>query len=199
MSEITPQDRSNPAITDRHDEATIDMPALTLWQPWASLIAEGVKVIETRSWAAPTSLIGERIAIHAAAKRPPDTWANETPSAPWLDLDVMAKHYLVDEASDVPGMFRHRWTGPLGAVVAIARLAACVPMAERMPAQDACPWPTLVRWRGFGSAEFVQTYADQIPYGDFAPGRWAWLLYDIEKLPEPVPAKGFQKVWRWSR
>jgi activating signal cointegrator 1 len=45
------------------------MKALTLWQPWASLIVMGHKQYETRSWKR-DSLIGERIAIHAA-KRPP--------------------------------------------------------------------------------------------------------------------------------
>ncbi|WP_148133944.1 ASCH domain-containing protein [Candidatus Formimonas warabiya] len=33
----------------------------TLWQPWASLIAEGYKKIETRSWKAPEKVIGQRI------------------------------------------------------------------------------------------------------------------------------------------
>ena len=34
------------------------MKALSLWQPWASLIAYGVKDIETRSWAAPAGVKG---------------------------------------------------------------------------------------------------------------------------------------------
>ena len=42
------------------------MKALTIWQPWASLLASGRKKYETRSWA--TSYRGP-IAIHAA-KRP---------------------------------------------------------------------------------------------------------------------------------
>ncbi len=41
------------------------MPAITLHQPWASLIAHGIKKVETRSWPPPHSIIGERIAIHA--------------------------------------------------------------------------------------------------------------------------------------
>ena len=45
------------------------MKAITLWQPWASLITEGMKTRETRSWQPPASLVGQRIAIHAA-KRP---------------------------------------------------------------------------------------------------------------------------------
>lgn len=44
------------------------MKALTLWQPWASLVALGEKRIETRCWQ--TKYRGE-LAIHAAAQLPP--------------------------------------------------------------------------------------------------------------------------------
>lgn len=43
------------------------MKAITLWQPWASLIAIGAKQYETRSWS--TTYRGP-IAIHAAMKHP---------------------------------------------------------------------------------------------------------------------------------
>ena len=42
------------------------MKTISLWQPYASLIAAGVKTIETRGWAPPKGLMGQRIAIHAA-------------------------------------------------------------------------------------------------------------------------------------
>ena len=45
------------------------MRALSLWQPWASLIAIGAKRYETRSYA--TGIRGE-LAIHAAKKKDPD-------------------------------------------------------------------------------------------------------------------------------
>lgn len=45
------------------------MKVLTVWQPWASLIAIGVKPFEFRSRQAPVTAINQRIAIHAA-KRP---------------------------------------------------------------------------------------------------------------------------------
>ncbi|MFL5577327.1 MAG: ASCH domain-containing protein [Gemmatimonadaceae bacterium] len=48
------------------------MKALTLTQPWATLVAIGAKTIETRSW--PTHYRGE-VAIHAA-KGFPD-WARQ--------------------------------------------------------------------------------------------------------------------------
>jgi activating signal cointegrator 1 len=44
------------------------MKAISLWQPWASFIAIGVKPFETRDWAPSPRLIGQRIAIHAAKK-----------------------------------------------------------------------------------------------------------------------------------
>ena len=41
------------------------MKALSLWQPWASLMADSRKKIETRSWRPPIWLIGQQVAIHA--------------------------------------------------------------------------------------------------------------------------------------
>jgi hypothetical protein len=40
------------------------MKALSLQEPFASLVCNGRKRVENRSWAPPASLIGERIAIH---------------------------------------------------------------------------------------------------------------------------------------
>lgn len=44
------------------------MKAITLHEPWASLIRDGRKTVETRDWPAPFFLVGERIAIHAGKK-----------------------------------------------------------------------------------------------------------------------------------
>ena len=41
------------------------MYAITLHQPWASLIALGIKTVETRSLPAPALLVGQTIVIHA--------------------------------------------------------------------------------------------------------------------------------------
>ena len=71
-------------------------------QPWASLIACGLKTIQTRDWPPPMAVVGERIAIHAG-KRPPDSWE-------WNDdLRLACEQWNFDM--------------PLGAVVATARLA----------------------------------------------------------------------------
>lgn len=54
----------------------IRLPAISLWQPWASLCFTPrhadfrmVKVHETRHWPAPPRVIGQRVLIHAAQKR----------------------------------------------------------------------------------------------------------------------------------
>ena len=168
------------------------MRALTLWQPWASLIAEGVKTIETRSWPAPKDLVGERFAIHAAAKmtREQRSIAYADPIGRALnDVGIML-------GGDCAAL-------PLGAVVATARLAACLPMVpwndpqqrngeHRLFVDERSIWRT--NPRGGGPLNMTT----QLPYGDFAPGRWGWLLADVEKLPEPVPAKGRQRLWRWE-
>jgi hypothetical protein len=78
--------------------------ALSLWQPWASLIACGVKVHETRHWSPPIRLIGQRLAIHAAKKIG--------------DVDGALDAILTDR-------FGWGWSNalPLGAIVATCTLA----------------------------------------------------------------------------
>lgn len=87
------------------------MKALTIWQPWATLIALGHKKIETRGWH--TNHRGP-IAIHAAT-RPlgPEERAY---------LDHLREHVglALPDASDLP----------LGAVVATANLYDCLQMSD---------------------------------------------------------------------
>lgn len=44
------------------------MKAISLHQPWASLLAAGRKAHETRHWPAPQGMIGQPLIIHAAKK-----------------------------------------------------------------------------------------------------------------------------------
>ncbi len=44
------------------------MKTISVKQPWASLIAHGIKDIENRTWPCPQKYIGERVLIHASAK-----------------------------------------------------------------------------------------------------------------------------------
>ncbi len=91
------------------------MKALTIWQPWASLLLSGRKRYETRSWA--TSYRGP-IAIHAA-KRP----VRQTIDAlvadrgdGWLTLDYFESLFMR------PGELNQL---PTGAIVGTAILTRC--------------------------------------------------------------------------
>lgn len=82
--------------------------AISLWQPWASLVAAGVKMHETRHW--PTSYRGP-IAICAAK-------TVDTAGAPYeLCRAVLGRHWETRELR--------------GAVLAVATLDACL-HTERM-------------------------------------------------------------------
>jgi hypothetical protein len=50
------------------------MRCISLWQPWAQWVALGWKTIETRSHNRFASLVGQRIAIHAAQKWDHHAW-----------------------------------------------------------------------------------------------------------------------------
>lgn len=42
------------------------MKAISIKQPWASLIAYGIKDFENRTWKCPQKYIGQRVLIHAS-------------------------------------------------------------------------------------------------------------------------------------
>jgi hypothetical protein len=89
------------------------MKALSLWQPWATLIAIGAKEFETRHWAAPKRLIGQRIAVHAAKRTSELHIATTYPFQPQLAA-----------AGEHPDQL------PLGAIVATAVVADCWQMTQ---------------------------------------------------------------------
>ncbi len=50
----------------------------------------------------------------------------------------------------------------------------------------------MTRWdpMGIGGWLVAESLDDQLPYGDFTPGRFAWMLRDPEPLAEPIPMRG---------
>ncbi len=57
------------AYDARTPTAGRDLDAITVWQPWASLIVAGLKRFEWRTWPAPKTKIGQRLVIHAGSHR----------------------------------------------------------------------------------------------------------------------------------
>lgn len=91
------------------------MKALSLWQPWASLVAWGLKHVETRDW--PTPYRGPLL-IHAAMR-----WTGEEREAA-EDLWPAGHLGYVSTAHPAPL--------PLGAIVAVARLVDCARMTAAL-------------------------------------------------------------------
>jgi hypothetical protein len=142
------------------------MKALTLHQPYATLVAVGAKRIETRGWR--TRYRGP-LAIHAARSFSPEMRAlclrepfrTVLQQAGYTDLDSL----------------------PLGAVVATCYLMDCLPTGpdtatppHDLPLKDSAEWA----------------------FGNYAPGRWQWLLEDVRPLQPPQPVRGKQGLWEWS-
>jgi hypothetical protein len=88
--------------------------AISLHQPWASLIAQGAKTIETRSWRTPYRGL---LAIHAA-------------KVVSRDLLVLAEPAAYDQAT-IDAVYRALKDPPRGAIVAVARLVKCLPTAPQ--------------------------------------------------------------------
>ena len=168
------------------------MKALSLWQPFPSLTADGVKTSETLTWPAPTSLYGQRVGIHAAKRwLAPEDWSPNVviATAAMLDVDV-----------DTPPEEMARML-PYGAMVATATLVHCRQVVEHdtmaLPPgrkQAALTVPIAVLDAGAGARQAV--LLDGL--GDYSIGRWVWRWGGIERLDPPVPARGAQGLWEWS-
>lgn len=148
------------------------MKAITLTQPFASLIAIGAKRIETRSWR--TNYRGP-LAIHAAKGYGGLPGRNLTDFC--LNEPFRSALFAGGIRQLVPGQDL-----PLGAVVAVATLHACV-LANHC---TEFPW-----WEGSAAPH-------ELAFGDFTPGRWLWILRDVLPLPEPIPARGSLNLWEWN-
>jgi activating signal cointegrator 1 len=151
------------------------MKALTLWQPWATLVAMEMKRIETRCWA--TKHRGE-LAIHAAAKLPPK----------WLGASSRTDPFR-DELADIFGVRRDRDDRagkhvddilrglPYGKVVCIVNLLEIEETSDML-------------------REIVST-RERI-FGNYEDGRYAWRLEMIEVFEPAIPAKGNRMLWNWK-
>lgn len=162
---------------------TID--AITVYQPWASLIPLGAKRYETRHWKPSRELIGELIAIHAGRNRE-ELDSIEATMITMRGWDEERKRQYV--SSDPRGVYlRHLQTAltghsrtpsdlPLGVILCICRLV------------------------GVHNVETIRGDLDQRErgFGNYADGRYAWELEVVQVFDPPIPQAGQQGIWRWT-
>ena len=170
------------------------MKTITLTQPWATLIAVGAKRIETRSWS--TGYRGP-IAIHAAkglADMSEQDLAELVAYEPFFTALGPARKV------DAGGLLTDL---PRGKVVAIAQLAGCCKIAHSSSAAGLASADSyyesileLVRYRGYHI--IMPPPEPEYSFGNYAPGRFAWVLKDVRPLAEPIPARGALGLWEWT-
>lgn len=142
------------------------MKAITLIQPYATLIALGYKTNETRSWS--TSHRG-LLAIHAGLGQP--AWAREAAERDPVIAAILQRHGLSFA------------TLPRGRVLAVADVAGMLRIVEAGagigPAR--CDPATIT--------------SEELASGDYTPNRWAWRLRNVQVLQEPTACSGSQSIW----
>lgn len=153
------------------------MKALTIWQPWASLIMIGAKPFEFRSWMAPRSIVGNEIVIHAGSR--------------WMQQDEVEDliAHLADPA--------RAWTTGLVPEIALPFLKAldcddCIP--------HGCGLGTAVVGISREGAAIAEELGGQyINDSDrFMHSQFGWPLTDIKAWDEPIRMSGKQGLWNWQ-
>lgn len=157
------------------------MKCLSLWQPWASLLVHGKKQVETRGWE-----MRHRgpLLIHAAKK-----W-----DASLLAISRTEPfRSAIGELLKAEG-FDWRWPDNMdlrtglrfGAIVGRANVVACYPTG-RVRTVEAGPTGRTEGGLLIGPTEHA--------FGDYSPGRFAFLCAGFTPFATPVPYRGNQGLF----
>lgn len=146
------------------------MKVLTVQQPYATLIAIGAKTIETRSW---TTEYRGQLAIHSSKAFP-----------------VKNQSLLVEQP--FRSVFDSSWPGRVlicGYILATCNLVGVLPILPN-------PTPLDTFYKSIYGVELTD---NELAFGDYTPGRFAWILKDVKMLDNPIPAKGMLGLWESPR
>ena len=97
------------------------MKAISIKQPWASLIAHGIKDIENRTWKCPQKYIGQRVLIHASKVSAKDYFIPKR-------LFINSKVCSILESKELPK----------GAIIGSVVIADCVQNHPSVWAEKGC-------------------------------------------------------------
>lgn len=164
------------------------IPALSLWQPWASFMAWGDKVNETRSRAMFGNYRG-MVAIHATASIP----TAERKLAYDLAYDLIVRR----EYNGQPVKMNHPEPSP----EIIQRL-----LRSRTPFEDfgrSLPHGAVVCIVNVTDIHRTERIFRSLTYkerllGNYDAGRFALTTKLIHRLETPSPASGKQGPWNWT-
>ena len=164
------------------------MKVLTLTQPWATLVAIGAKQIETRSWA--TTYRGPLL-IHAAQGLGPGgrrAFYDLCYSEAFREVLKPAMTGTREIAGfTIPHIDADML--PRGAIIARCEVVEVYHIPDHQPLTGFYADDSSRRW---------DLTSQERAFGDYTPGRYAWLLSDVQALAVPIPAKGQLGLWRWE-
>jgi hypothetical protein len=145
---------------------------LSLWQPWATLMALGAKKIETRHW---TTDYRGPFGIHAAKRfnRDDEAMCEDSPF-----VDVMIAHGLT---------YRDL---PRGEVVGLGNLVDVERIDFERTIVPPHPLPHYAQRLAYDSRERA--------FGNYETGRFAWCVEDV-RIIAGLPMRGYQNLWTPSR
>ncbi|MDD5367443.1 MAG: ASCH domain-containing protein [Anaerolineaceae bacterium] len=167
------------------------MKALTLIQPWATLVAIGAKRIETRSWS--TGYRGP-LAIHSSSSKQFINMRGKDyicGDEPFYSVLTEASKRHTATLTDLKDMVTRPFM-PLGCIIATCELIGCGPIADQRTYIKVKPQPLY-------NCVGVPPEEPELSFGDYTTGRFAWVLANVKPLPEPIPAKGALGLWEWKQ
>lgn len=144
------------------------MKAISILQPWATLMVIGAKKIETRSWY--TSHRGP-LAIHASLG---DAWLHKL-----FSREPFYRHLREAGYTNADAL-------PRGAIIGEVHITDCRRIVTRET-----PLTKMIDKRVL----IHPPTGDELAFGDFTPGRYAWMSERAHLYPWPIPAKGQLSLW----
>lgn len=134
-------------------DETIIWKVLSITEPYATLIRNGIKLIETRSWK--TDYRGYLL-IHASSTKIPKEWKENKELMKLVNMNDL--HF--------------------GEIICKCKLVDCVEMTDDF-------------------IETVKKNNNEYVSGFYEPGRYAWILSDVEPI-KPIKAKGKLRLWDYE-
>lgn len=177
------------------------MKAITLWQPWASLVLVGAKPYEFRGWCPPKWMHGSRIAIHAGARpiRRSEVWdliQRLKSTNPAINPCLHPEPALTLLERVLEGLPAGRRGSPQSAPLFGDAPELDQPTPFRLPLS--CIVCTAVLGKpkpgNLCAAEFGRAGNDSDRHQHF---NWGWPLTDIKPVMPHVEANGAQGFWDW--
>lgn len=145
------------------------MKAITVKQPWASLIVHGIKDIENRTWRCPMKYIGQRVLIHSSGSHGKKFKVNLTDEQTKAAFATIAKECMFGSL-------------PFGSIIGSVEIVGCT-----------INHPSIWAEKSNGVSEGGHVINEKEPL------IYNWVLANPILFPEPIPVKGKLSFWECDR